>query len=149
VRQRAQREGVLVDILAFEQQLANKISAANVVHQVAEFFTAERVVAKILDDRAPVSIGVRLFELVFRESRISLEEQGPDLVGPEQIHDFLVRQNGVCGRTAAAHQHDEKKCRARTESRRQPLATAPFDVGWVAHGSDAAENQKNDNDEKD
>ena len=51
-----------------------------------------------------------LLDLLFRESGISLEQQGPDLVGPEQVHDFLVRQNGVRERTTAAHQHHEKKC---------------------------------------
>ncbi len=74
VRQCAQREGVLVNILAFEQQLMNKISTADVVHEVAEFFTAERVVAKVLDDGATVGIGVRLFELISRQPRISLEQ---------------------------------------------------------------------------
>ena len=110
VRQGSQREGVLVDILAFEQQLANKVSAADVVHQVAEFSAAERVVAEILDDGASVGVGMRFLDLVFRQSRISLEQEGLDLIGPEQVYDFLVRQNGIRGRTTAAHEHDEKKC---------------------------------------
>ncbi len=82
MRQCAQREGVLVDILTFEHQFTNEVSAANVMHQVAELFTAERVVAQILDDGAPIGIRVRLFELVLRQARIALEQQGPDLVSP-------------------------------------------------------------------
>jgi hypothetical protein len=64
VRQRSQREGVLVNILAFEQQLANKISTANVVHQIAEFPTAERVIAEILDDGAAIRVGMSFPDLV-------------------------------------------------------------------------------------
>src|SRR5436190_4952336 len=48
VRQGAQREGILVDILIFEQKLADKVPAANVMHQVAEIPTAEGIVAEIL-----------------------------------------------------------------------------------------------------
>jgi len=39
-------------------------------------------------------------DLVFRQSRISLEKEGLDLIGPEQVYDFLMRQNGICGRAA-------------------------------------------------
>jgi hypothetical protein len=83
VRQCAQGGGVLIDILTFEQQLANKVSAANVMHQVAEIPAAERVVAEILDDCASIGVGMRLPDLVFRKSRRSLEQEGPDLIGPE------------------------------------------------------------------
>ena len=109
MRQGSQGEGILIDILALEQQFANKVSAADVMHQVAEFFAAEWVVAEILNDGAPVGVGMRLFDLVFRQPRISLEQQGPDLVGPDEVHDFLVRQNGIRRRTAAAHEHDEEE----------------------------------------
>src|ERR1700730_16173668 len=65
MRKCAQGESVLVNILTFEQQLPNKVSAANVVHQVTEFSTTEGVVAEILDDRASVGVGVCLGELLF------------------------------------------------------------------------------------
>jgi len=64
VRQGSQSEGILVDVLAFEQQFANKVSAADVMHQIAEFTAAERIVAKILDDGASVGVGMRLPDLV-------------------------------------------------------------------------------------
>src|ERR1700732_2291655 len=98
VRQRAQRKGVLVDILALEEQLTNKVSTPNVVHQVAEFPTTERIISEILDDRASIGVGMRLFELVLGESGISLEQQRLDLVGPQQIDNLLVRQNRICRR---------------------------------------------------
>ena len=80
------------------------------MHQVAEIFAAEWVITQILDDGASVGVGMRLLDLIFRQSGVSLEQQRPDLVGPEQVHDFLVGQNRVSERSAAAYHHDEKKC---------------------------------------
>ena len=79
VRQGAQREGVLVGILALAQQFTNKVAAADVVHQVAEFPAAERVVAEVLDDGAAIGVGMRFLDLVFRESGISLQQERADL----------------------------------------------------------------------
>src|SRR6202166_5479897 len=79
VRKCAQSEGVFVDILTLEQQLTNKVSAANVMHQIAEFCTAEGVVAEILDDRASISVGMRVGDLLFAQPWISLKQEGPDL----------------------------------------------------------------------
>ena len=62
--QRSQGECVLIGILAFEQQFLNEISTADVMHQVAEFLTAERVVAEVLDHSATVGIGMSLPDLV-------------------------------------------------------------------------------------
>src|SRR5450755_3498548 len=76
-------------------------------------------------------------------------QEWPDLVRPEQVDDFFVGENRVRGRAAAAHQHDEKKCG------RSPDPQAPtLDYGaWrhrdVPHGLNAAEYQKNDNDDTD
>src|SRR4029077_3766632 len=109
VCQRAQSEGIFVDISALQQQLVNEVSATNVVHQVAELLVTERVITQVLDDGASVGVGMRFFDLIFRETGISLEQQGADLVGPEQVYDFLVGQNRVSERRAAAHHHDEKK----------------------------------------
>jgi hypothetical protein len=60
-----------------------------------------------------------------------------------------MRQNGVGRQTAAAHDHDEQKGYS-TDTKQAPT----FSFGaWrdyrLAHGSNAAENQQNDNDEKD
>ena len=69
------------------------------------------VVAQVLYDGAAVRIGMRLRNLVFRQRGKSLEQQRPDLVFPEQVYDFLVRQNGIRKRAAAAHQQDsENEC---------------------------------------
>ena len=73
VRECPQGERVLIDVAAFEQQFLNKVSAADIVHQVAEFFAAERIVAEILDHSAAIRIGMSLPDLVFRQARISSE----------------------------------------------------------------------------
>ena len=64
VRESAKGEGVFVDILAFEQQLAHEVAAADVVHQAAEFRAAEGVVPEVLDDGAAIGVGMGLGDLV-------------------------------------------------------------------------------------
>jgi len=96
--------------MAFEQQLPNKVSATDVMHQAAEFRAAEGVIAEILDDGASIGVGMRLLDLVLRQSWISLEEEGLDLIGPEQVYNFLVGQNGVRKRGSVAHQQDDNDC---------------------------------------
>ena len=66
VCQRAKSKGVLVRVLALQQQFQNEVTAANVVHQIAELHTAKRIVAKILNDGAAIRISVGLLQLVFR-----------------------------------------------------------------------------------
>jgi hypothetical protein len=81
------------------------------MRQIAELLAAEWVVAEILDDGAAVGIGVRLRNLVLRQRRKSLEQQRPDLIFPEQVYDFLMRQDGIRKQATAAHQQDsEDKC---------------------------------------
>ena len=58
VGQRAQREGVFVDVLRAAHQVHHEVAAADVVHQIAEKTAAERIIADVLKDAAGVSIGV-------------------------------------------------------------------------------------------
>ena len=146
--QSAQGEGVLIDILAFDQQLTNKVSAADVVHQVAEFFTAERVVAEVLDDSASVRKGMSLPDLVLRQSRISLEQEWADLTGPQQVHDFLVGQNRVRGRADAAQEHDEKKGRRAHGEQAPPSGYDTCECWRMAHDSNPSEQNENENDDE-
>jgi hypothetical protein len=60
------------------------------MHQVAEFFIAEWVIAEILDDGASIGVGVGLPDLILGQSRKSLKEERLDLIGPKQVDDFLV-----------------------------------------------------------
>src|SRR5271166_1885340 len=95
VRKCAQGKGVLVRILTLQQQFLNEVTAANVVHQIAELHTAKRIVAKILDDRATIGVTVRLRELVFRETGKSFKEKWAQLISPHQVYDFLVGEYGI------------------------------------------------------
>jgi hypothetical protein len=61
------------------------------MHQVAELPAAKWVVAEILDDCAPIGVGMRLFDLIFRQPRIAFEQKWSDLIGPRQVNDLLVR----------------------------------------------------------
>ena len=63
VTERAEREGVLVDVLRIAYQRFDEIAGADVVQQVAEEMAAERVVAKVLDDAAAVRVGARFEQL--------------------------------------------------------------------------------------
>ena len=59
VRQRAEREGVVVDVLGVVQQSTDEISAADIVGEVTEKMTPVRVVAHVLDDGAAIGEGLR------------------------------------------------------------------------------------------
>jgi hypothetical protein len=107
---RSEGEGVFICILTLQQQFANEVSAANVMHEVAEFGAAERVVAQILYDGASVGIRMSFGDLRFCQRRESAQQQRPDIIRPNQIDDLLVRQNGVCGRATPADQHKQEKC---------------------------------------
>ncbi len=95
VRQRTQGEGVLIGVLAVLQHLEDEVSTADVVHQIAKFHASKRVVAQILDYGAAIGVGVGFLDLLFRQPRVFLEQEGANLIDPEQIDNFLVRENGV------------------------------------------------------
>ena len=117
------------------------------MHQVAEFSVAERIVAEILDDGASVCVGMGIPDLLFRQSRISLEQQGPNRIGPEQVNNFFVGQDGVRGRAVAAHEHNEKDCHYTDRKQAPTFGHGAWRCCRVARGSNATENQENDNDE--
>ena len=93
MRERSQRKGVFVGVLAFVKELDHKVAAANVVHQIAEFLVAERVVAEVLDYGAAIRVSVRFAHLIVCEAGITRQQQRPQLVVPEQIDDLFVRQD--------------------------------------------------------
>ena len=95
MRQRAQRECVLVDILRLTYQVRHEIPAARVVDQVAEKPASEGVIPHVLDDAASIGIGAGAQELVRRSLRKALYQQRPDGIVPGRIDDGLVRQHGV------------------------------------------------------
>ena len=59
VRERAERERVLVDVARLADHRLDEVAGADVVQQVAEEMAAERVVAEILNHRSAVGVGAR------------------------------------------------------------------------------------------
>ena len=57
--QRADGEGVFVEVLRIMQQGLHEVSAPHVVGQIAEKMAAVRVIAHVLNDRATVGVGLR------------------------------------------------------------------------------------------
>src|SRR5208282_2782253 len=92
-----------------QEQFANEISAANIVHQIAELHAAKGVVAQILDDRASIGIGMRFRKLCFGQAREACEQERLELVRPQQVHDLLVGENGIGEGVAAGDQYGEKQ----------------------------------------
>ena len=64
MRQCAQREGVLVEILRLTKQTGDEVAGVDVVSQIAEERAAERIITLVLDDAPPVSVGVCLYQLI-------------------------------------------------------------------------------------
>ena len=95
VGERAEREGVIVEILRIVQEGADEIGAANVVHDVAEFVAAVRVIAQILNDGAAVGVSVGGAEFVVRGVRKACQEQRADAFFPGGIDDGFVSKDGV------------------------------------------------------
>jgi hypothetical protein len=52
MRQSAERECVFIEILGIADQRLDEVTAANVVHQIAEETTAVGTITEILNDRA-------------------------------------------------------------------------------------------------
>src|ERR1700704_1451816 len=104
MRKSAQSEGVLISILTLCQQLPDEVSAANVMHQVAEFHAAEGIIAEVLNDGATGGVTVRLGDLFLRERWKSVEKKRAELVGPHQVNNFLVSENGVRRRNAGGQE---------------------------------------------
>ena len=114
----AERESILIGVATLVNQFENEITAADVVHEVAEFGAAEGIVAEILDDGATVGIGMRFGELVFGQIGETLEEERANVVGPHQVHDSFVSENRISKAGAAREQDDEQE-RERTDGKGQ------------------------------
>src|SRR5438477_843375 len=63
--------------------------------EIAEIFVAEGIVTHVLDERTAISEGVRLFQILRASPRKSLAEQRLNVVLPQQVHDFFVREHRI------------------------------------------------------
>ena len=98
VGQGAECESVVIEIVRFAgvaEKRADKISAADVMDDVAEFVAAVRVVAEILDDGAAVGVTVGGAEFVVSGVGETRKEQRTDAVFPSGIDNGFVGEDGV------------------------------------------------------
>src|SRR5947207_9311314 len=65
--------------------------------QIAEIFFAEGVISHVLHQAASIGEGMRVLQFVGSSLWEALQEHWPQLVLPRQIHDLLMRQNGIRG----------------------------------------------------
>jgi hypothetical protein len=126
MRQHAQSEGVLVEVIRLPDKVGDEVPRAHVVGQVAEEHVAEGVVADVLDEATAVSIGVGLPELGGGSRREAFQEQRRDLVMPKNIHQLLVREQRV-SRTGL--RHTEKHA----NQQQHPGATAEDRPQWLTN----------------
>ena len=82
--------------------------------EITEEFISERVVTQILDNRATVSIGVSLEQLIRCRVRESVQEKRLNAVFPRGVDNRFVGQNGVgraIGVTGQVQEEPENKRR--------------------------------------
>ena len=115
VRHGAERKRILVHVPRIAQHREYKISASNVVCQVAEERTAIRVVAQILDNRSAVRIRLPTVDLFCRGIRESLPYRRLDVRLPHHVDDRLVRGHRIRFRflrvyqKQSQHRHQRKR----------------------------------------
>ena len=121
VRERAERERILVDVLRVAEEHFHEVAAADVVQQVAEQTAAERIVADVLNHRATVRERARVEQLLSRRRRETTDEERPDPRVPQRVDVRFVGQHGIRSRGSRCHQdsHDGDETRQRFCGRRQ------------------------------
>src|SRR5579863_2563115 len=127
MRQRPQRESVLIDVGRFLDQGGDKISGAHVMQQVAEILIAAGVVAHVLDQASTVGIPVRLLQVVRGGLRKALQEHGADLVFPRQVDNLFVSENRV-GRGWDRTERNGKQRKASKDDRAHRSHARPLDA---------------------
>jgi hypothetical protein len=95
VAQRADREGVVVDVGGVAEHPLDEVAALDVVHQVGEEMAPEGVVAEILHDGSAVGVSARVEQRLRRRTGILREQQRPDLRLPQRVDVRLVREDGI------------------------------------------------------
>ena len=95
VREGTDGEGEFVGGVRVAEEVDNEVSGTYVVGEVREESVGEGVVAKILNGRAAVGVGVSLLELGLGEGGVLLEKDGADGLLPGEVDQLLVGLNGI------------------------------------------------------
>src|SRR5438067_1419317 len=93
VGQRSESESVFVDVAGFGNERRDKITAADVMDEIAEKAASERVIAHVLDKAAAVGVRVRGAQILSGCAGVLPQEHRSDLVSPQQINNLFVRQH--------------------------------------------------------
>ena len=109
MRQRADGEGEVVDVLGVAEEVANKVAGADVVGEIGEESVREGIVAEVLDGAAAVGIGSGLLELGLGEVREAFEQDRADGVLPREVDDGFVGLDRVWDSGRGCHDEDEQR----------------------------------------
>ena len=91
VRQCSESKGVVVYVLRIVDHGTDKISATDIMGEIAEEVASVRVVAHVLNDRPAIGECLRGIQLFVGCLRISLVERGAQIGVPDGVDDCLVR----------------------------------------------------------
>jgi hypothetical protein len=109
VRERADGEGEVVDVLGVEEKAANKVAGADVVSEIGEESVTEGIVAEVLDGAPAVGIGSGLLELGVGEVGEAFEQDRADGVLPREIDDGFVGLDRVWNAGRGRQDKDEQR----------------------------------------
>ena len=76
-------------------------------------FTAEGVIAHVLNDASAIGKSVRFPQVFLGRFGKALFQERFDLVFPQQVDDLFVGENGIC-RTEANHKQKDEKHKSST-----------------------------------
>ena len=80
------------DSRAVADQRLDEVAGPDVVREVGEQMTAERVVAEVLDESASVGVRARFAQLLLTEAAESLLQQSGDFMVPGRVNGTQERQ---------------------------------------------------------
>src|SRR5580698_6359122 len=95
MRERTQSERVFVQIGRFGDQAGDEVSAPHVMSEVTEILVAEWVIPHVLDQGTAVGKSVCFPQIIGGGAGESLDEQGLNVIDPEEIDHFFVSQNRI------------------------------------------------------
>ena len=102
----AECESVFREILRIVQQSLDEIAAADVMREIAEERAAVGIVAHVLNDGAPIGVGLRAAQIFLGGLRKFSQQQRLDVRLPCRINDGFVREHRVGTNGSRHHQQN-------------------------------------------
>src|SRR5580700_3129439 len=95
VGERAKREGQLVDVVRFVNQVGDEVAGADVMGEIAEEPVAKGIVARVLDGGSAIGVGASFTKLGGRGVGVAAEKQRLDGRVPRDIDESFVSEKGI------------------------------------------------------